>query len=108
MAKLAADVRAQMLKDINAEAAERTALEAKHGEVWDIDEFRRDFSMDGPFAAPTCMVKRRADGVDDVSVKATMFVQELCPFCLLDFVDQIDRLCFAVVRHLLGINELVF
>jgi hypothetical protein len=46
---------------INAEAAERATLEAKHGQVWSTEEMTRDFTVSG-FGAPLIVVTRKADG----------------------------------------------
>jgi len=47
---------------INAEATERAALEAKHGQVWDTEQLRGAFTVLG-FGAPIIVVTRKADGV---------------------------------------------
>lgn len=47
---------------VNAGAEERTATEAKYGQVWDTQELGRDFEVLG-FAAPFVVVRRKADGV---------------------------------------------
>ena len=49
--------RRQRLAEINAAAAGREALEARHGRVWDTQELTRDY------AAPYVVVRRRADGL---------------------------------------------
>ena len=54
--------RRQRLAEINAAAAGREALEARHGQVWDTQELTRDYEVLG-FAAPYVVVCRRADGV---------------------------------------------
>mgnify|MGYP003152126684 CR=1 FL=1 len=47
---------------INAERSARETLEAKHGQVWDTAEMRRDFSVSG-FGEPLIVVTRKADNV---------------------------------------------
>lgn len=54
-------VRRLMVAEINAEQAERTALEAKYGQVWNTSELTTDFDVQG-FMAPFVVVKRKADG----------------------------------------------
>jgi len=51
-----------MVEEINAAPGSREALEASHGQVWDTDELRADFKVDG-FMAPMVVVTRTADGV---------------------------------------------
>jgi hypothetical protein len=46
---------------LNAEAADRATLEARHGHVWDTGELARDFEVLG-FLAPYVVVRRRTDG----------------------------------------------
>ena len=46
----------------NDKDAERTRLEATHGQVWNTDEMSKDFTAQG-FAAPFIMVTRKSDGV---------------------------------------------
>lgn len=48
--------------ELNANAGERAALEAKYGQVWDTDQLRADFSIEG-FLAPYVVVFRKADQV---------------------------------------------
>ena len=55
------NVRREMQSEINANAVERTALEEKHGQVWDPSEIRQDFDVIG-FAAPFMVVSRKVDG----------------------------------------------
>ena len=55
-------IRRAQLAEINAQPGSREAIEAKHGQVWDTDELRRDFEVLG-FAAPLIVVSRRCDGV---------------------------------------------
>jgi hypothetical protein len=50
-----------MVAEINANPGTRAYLEAHHGQVWNSDELRRDFSVTG-FAAPLVVVTRRSDG----------------------------------------------
>lgn len=54
-------IRREMVAAINAEAAEREALEATYGQVWSTEEMTRDFEAIG-FAAPFVIVRRRSDG----------------------------------------------
>ena len=51
-----------MVQEINANAGERAALEATHGQVWNTDELQRDYDVTG-FMAPFVVVKRKSDGV---------------------------------------------
>lgn len=46
---------------INSEAADRAALEALHGQVWDPEELRKDFEILA-FAAPLIVARRKSDG----------------------------------------------
>ena len=46
---------------INAEAAERTALEVRHGQVWNTAQLQADFIAES-FAAPFIIVRRKSDG----------------------------------------------
>ena len=55
-------IRRKMTAEINAKEAERKALEAQHGQVWDTEELQRDFKVEG-FAAPLVIVTRKSDGV---------------------------------------------
>ena len=54
--------RRQMLAEINAAPGSREFLEARHGQVWDTDQLRKDFDVIG-FSAPLVVLKRKADGV---------------------------------------------
>src|SRR5438552_2701492 len=54
-------VRRDMLVEINSNASDRAALEAKHGQVWTTDELQRDFTVEG-FLAPFVVVRRKSDG----------------------------------------------
>jgi endo-1,4-beta-D-glucanase Y len=53
--------RRERLAEINTEAAERAALEARYGQVWDTKELARDFVVIG-FLAPILAVRRKSDG----------------------------------------------
>lgn len=53
--------RRAMQAEINAVQAERDALAAKHGQVWDTGELARDYDVEG-FAAPFIVVRRKSDG----------------------------------------------
>ena len=55
------DTRRAMVAEINSEAGDRAALEAQYGQVWDSDELRRDFAVEG-FMAPFVLVERVSDG----------------------------------------------
>ena len=54
-------IRHQRLIDINAKPGSRTALEAKHGRVWETSELAADFDVLG-FLAPYVAVRRKSDG----------------------------------------------
>jgi hypothetical protein len=54
-------IRRLQLAEINAQPGSREALEAEHGQVWDTDELRRDFAVEG-FLAPYVVVRRKVDG----------------------------------------------
>jgi len=56
------EIRRAMQAEINAAAAERAALEAKHGKIWNTQELQEDFSVLG-FAAPLVIVRRKSDGI---------------------------------------------
>ena len=71
-----------MVDEINAVPGSREALEASHGQVWDTDELRADFTVDG-FMAPMVVVRRTADGV-----RGTMMFQHRPRFY---FGFQADR-----------------
>lgn len=53
--------RRQRQADLNSEAAERKALEEKHGQVWNTDQLRADFEVSS-FLAPMIFVRRKSDG----------------------------------------------
>lgn len=55
-------IRRDMVEEINAVPGSREALEAAHGQVWDTDELRAAFTVQG-FMAPLVGVTRTADGV---------------------------------------------
>lgn len=46
---------------LNAAAADRAALEAAHGQVWDTAQLAAEFAVLG-FMAPYVVVRREADG----------------------------------------------
>jgi len=48
--------------ELNSEAGEKEALEAKYGQVWNTAELSQDFVVSG-FMAPFVVVKRKSDGV---------------------------------------------
>ena len=54
-------VRRGLQQALNAEEAERKALEDKYGQVWDSDQIRQDFDVLS-FAAPWMIVTRKSDG----------------------------------------------
>jgi hypothetical protein len=53
--------RRQRRDEINAQPHDRAELAARHGEVWDTEELRRDFVVEG-FLAPVVVVRRKCDG----------------------------------------------
>lgn len=53
-------IRRESQARINAERAERTALEAKHGQVWTTSQMQEDFCVIG-FGAPLIVVVRKYD-----------------------------------------------
>ena len=55
-------IRRQEVAAINADPGSREALEAQHGQVWDIEELQEDFEIKG-FMAPYVVVRRKSDGV---------------------------------------------
>lgn len=56
------NIRRKLVAEINAEASDREAIGAVHGQVWDTEEMTRDFSVEG-FMAPFVVATRKADGV---------------------------------------------
>ena len=54
-------LRRERMVQLSAEAGERAALEARHGAVWNTEELKRDFEVEG-FMAPFVVVRRRSDG----------------------------------------------
>jgi len=52
--------RRALVARINSQAAERAALEARYGQVWNTSELANDFEV-VEFAAPFAVVKRKAD-----------------------------------------------
>lgn len=54
------EARRALVAEINVQAAERAALEARYGSVWNTQELARDFEV-LEFAAPFAIVKRKAD-----------------------------------------------
>ena len=54
------EARRALVAEINAQAAERAALEARYGQVWNTSELANDFEV-LEFAAPFVIVKRKAD-----------------------------------------------
>lgn len=55
-------IRMAMVNAINSKPIERIALEKKHGQVWNTEELKKDFSVLG-FMAPFIVVQRKSDGV---------------------------------------------
>ena len=55
------NVRREMQSEINANAAERAALEEKHGQVWDTGQLQTVFNIVG-FSAPFVVAIRKEDG----------------------------------------------
>jgi hypothetical protein len=53
--------RRELAAEINAVPGSREALQAVHGQIWDIIELVRDFTVIG-FMAPLVIVKRKSDG----------------------------------------------
>lgn len=56
------DIRRTLLLQVNTDARERAALEARHGQVWNTAELTRDFVVEG-FMVPFVVARRKADGV---------------------------------------------
>ena len=54
-------IRRLQLAEINAKPGSREALEAEHGQVWDTEQLREDFNVEG-FLAPYVGVRRKSDG----------------------------------------------
>ena len=54
-------IRRLQLVEINAQPGSREALEAEHGQVWDTQQLRQDFNIEG-FLAPYVVVRRKSDG----------------------------------------------
>jgi hypothetical protein len=53
--------RRKLVAEINATPRDRTSLEALHGQVWNAEEFRRDYEAIG-YLAPCVVAIRRSDG----------------------------------------------
>ena len=51
-------IRRLQLAEINAKPGSREALEAEHGQVWDTEQLREDFNVEG-FLAPYVGVRRK-------------------------------------------------
>lgn len=68
------DTRRALVKEINREPNNQTALEKEHGQVWNTDELTLDFDVVG-FMAPYVVVIRKLDGV-----KGSMLFQGLPRF----------------------------
>jgi hypothetical protein len=54
-------IRRLQLAEVNAAPGSREALEAKHGQVWDAQQLRQDFVVEG-FLAPFVVARRKSDG----------------------------------------------
>jgi hypothetical protein len=54
------DVRRALLREINAEPAQRSIIERRHGRVWSAAELANDFEVVG-FAAPFAVVRRKTE-----------------------------------------------
>ena len=54
-------IRRKRLNEINAAPGTREALEELHGQVWDTDQLRSEFIIEG-FLAPFVVVRRKSDG----------------------------------------------
>jgi hypothetical protein len=54
--------RRERLAELNAEPANREALEGRYGQVWDTLQLAQDFEVMG-FMAPYVVVRRKANGV---------------------------------------------
>jgi len=54
------DVRRALLREINAEPAQRSIIECRYGRVWSAAELANDFEVVG-FAAPFAVVRRKTD-----------------------------------------------
>ena len=55
-------IRRQQLIEINSNVRTREDLEAEYGQVWNTEELRAEFEVDG-FLAPYVIVRRREDGI---------------------------------------------
>ena len=55
-------LRLDRLAAINAAPGDRAKLETRYGQVWDPQELRRDFDVQG-YLVPIVVVRRRSDGV---------------------------------------------
>jgi hypothetical protein len=55
-------LRRERVRELNTQPEiTRESLEARHGQVWTLDEFEKEFSMTG-FMAPIVVVRRKSDG----------------------------------------------
>lgn len=52
------NARRERIAELNSEAGERAALEARHGKVWSTDEVRQEFTVIG-FMAPFVVVQKK-------------------------------------------------
>lgn len=55
--------RIEMIEETNSIKAERGKLEGEYGQVWDTEEFLRDFKVES-FLAPFVFVTRKEDGIE--------------------------------------------
>ncbi len=54
------EIRRQRMAELNKVCADRIALEAQFGQVWDTDQMCTDFDVKG-FMAPLVVVRRKTD-----------------------------------------------
>ncbi len=54
-------IRRLQLVEINSQPNSREALEAQHGQVWDTQQLRDEYQVEG-YLAPFVVVRRKADG----------------------------------------------
>ncbi len=53
-------IRRQRITELNTNAGNREALEAKYGQIWDTSELQKEFEVLG-FMAPFVSVQRKSD-----------------------------------------------
>jgi len=54
-------IRRFQLVEINAQPGSREALEVEHGQIWDTEQLRESFVVEG-YLAPYAVVRRKSDG----------------------------------------------